>query len=198
MKTEISVQLYENIDDLLTKLAMKNAKFVEQYQVIDYYFTKYSPIELKSKEYIEILDASFLVREIIEENSKSAKIVHKAKKLDEAGNVIAEDKTSVNIEDAKKAVALFKKSGLNCWCEMKNHSFVYSVDGIEFAIQEVEDLGTFIECEENNSIENLSDSEKFEFLKRFVYSLDFNIGNNFSVKKVYMKYLQDNKNALSH
>ena len=81
---------------------------------------------------------------------------------------------------------------------MKNHSFVYSVDGIEFAIQEVEDLGTFIECEENNSIENLSDSEKFEFLKRFVYSLDFNIGNNFSVKKVYMKYLQDNKNALSH
>ena len=44
MKTEISVQLYENIDDLLTKLAMKNAKFVEQYQVIDYYFTKYSPI----------------------------------------------------------------------------------------------------------------------------------------------------------
>ena len=74
---------------------------------------------------------------------------------------------------------------------MKNHSFVYSISGVEFVIQVVEDLGIFIECEENKSIEHLSSDEKFEYLKKFILGLGLEIGDDFSCKKVYMKYLKD-------
>ena len=191
MKTEITVQLYDNVHTLLTKLRNKNAKFIEEYQINDFYFSKYSDSEINSKKYKDILDNSFIVREVMDGKSKRAKIVYKTKKLDQEGNVIAEDKLSVNIDNAELTVDLFNRAGLNCWCELKNHSFVYSISGVEFVIQVVEDLGIFIECEENKSIEHLSSDEKFEYLKKFILGLGLEIGDDFSCKKVYMKYLKD-------
>ena len=44
MKTEITVQLYDDVHTLLTKLRNKNAKFIEEYQINDFYFSKYSSI----------------------------------------------------------------------------------------------------------------------------------------------------------
>ena len=77
MKTEITVQLYDDVHTLLTKLRNKNAKFVEEYQINDFYFSKYSDSEINSKKYKDILDNSFIVREVVDGKSKRAKIPKK-------------------------------------------------------------------------------------------------------------------------
>ena len=46
MKTEITVQLFEDKDTILAKLRDRKVEFVENYTVVDHYFTKMSRHEL--------------------------------------------------------------------------------------------------------------------------------------------------------
>ena len=190
MKTEITVQLFDNLETIVDRLSGQGGSFIEEYRINDFYFSKFSFEEIKMIKYIQLMDKSFILREIIDDKT-IAEIVYKNKKLDKNGNVIAEDKLNVNIDDVSKANEIFLKSGLNCWCELKNHSFVYKLGDFELAIQVVKDLGIFLECEETENMKDMNYNEKFEFLKNFVCSLNLKMGKDFSCKKVYMKYLNN-------
>ena len=53
-------------------------------------------------------------------------------------------------------------------------------------VQVVDGLGIFIEAEEDNSIANLSEEQKFDHLKNKVAAFGFKLGDDYSCKKPYM------------
>ena len=197
MKTEITVQLFEDKDTILAKLKDRKVEFVENYTVVDHYFTKMSRQELYNsstgaKSYNNIIRNSIILREIDNgDGDRKAKIVHKNKVLDANGNVISEDKLGTSIGNTTTVSKILERAGLNCWCELVNHSTVYRVGEFDLAIQDIDGLGRFLEIEEPDSMKGWSNEEKFEYMKKFVQSLNLDIGENFSCKKPYMQLLKN-------
>lgn len=188
-ETEITVEVFNNLKDIESILINNNFKMVENYQMNDYYFSKYNTTTLKGMSYLEILNNSMLVREILDENPKT-QLVYKSKELDNFGNVIAETKTATKVDNKKNTLKILNNAGLNMWCEVNNNSFVYQREDMAFCVQVIKDLGIFIEYEEDDTMLNMTETEKFEYMKNNIKTLGLNLGTDFSCKKVYMKFLK--------
>lgn len=183
-ETEVTVQVYGELEDVKNSILSRGFELTKEYEMTDYYFTQIA--DYKSLIYKDLLKSSLIVRTVEKENSKSTKIVYKNKEIDECGNVVSEEKTELLCDDADKAIKIFESAGLHNWCVLKNRSFVYDKGPISFALQSIDGLGTFIECEENAEMENLSTEEKLAALKSTVNDLGLNLGDDYSCKKPYL------------
>ena len=110
----------------------------------------------------------------------------KNKTLDDNGNVVNEIKTKLKIDDEEKAKTIFTNIGMTCWCDYINENIVYKKGEIALTIQNIKNLGVFLEIEEYPSIENLSNKDKFEVLSNLVNSLGLNLNDDYSAKKPYL------------
>lgn len=189
-ETEITVEVFDDLDFAIKKIESQKFKMVEKYQLNDYYFSKYCNDKLSNFSYPELIKNSFIVRNIIDDKN-TTQICYKNKELDSNGNVIQEEKIKTNVNDLSSVLSVFKVSGLNNWCNLENTSYVFKKDNLEFCLQVIKGLGIFIEWEENETMSTLSPYEKFDKLKEYVSSLGLKIGNDFSCKKVYMKYKKE-------
>lgn len=105
-----------------------------------------------------------------------------------SGNVISEQKISLDIQDIEKAKIIFKCLGFNELVEVKYHVIVYAKNQTEFAFQIVENLGTLIEFENENDFEgrtlkeiNSAKQKMFEKIK----NTGIKISNEIDIKKAY-------------
>ena len=190
-ETEITVQILDDVNELINMLKNKNFSLEDEFDMIDYYFSKDDTETLKKLEYLDIINHSFLVRQIVG-NDNSVNLMFKSKELDEKGNVIAEEKVKTPVASLEKALKIFKFSGLNNWCEIKQHMLVWKRGETEFAIQIVDGLGAFIEYEETESMKDLTEQEKIDAMLADLKGLGINIGDDYSCKKVYMKFMKEN------
>ena len=190
-ETEITVEILDDVKGLIEMLKNKNFSLEDEFDMIDYYFSKDDTETLKKLEYLDIINHSFLVRQIIG-NDNSVNIMFKSKELDDKGNVIAEEKVKTPVENLEKAIKIFKLSGLNNWCEIKQHMLVFKRGETEFAIQIVDGLGSFIEYEETASMSEFTEQEKIDAMLADLKGLGINIGSDYSCKKVYMKFMKEN------
>ena len=55
----------------------------------------------------------------------------------------------------------------------------------------IENLGNFIEYEEDETMDGLSEKQKIEKMANNLKELGFNLGTDYSVKKVYLKFKQN-------
>ena len=188
METEITVQLLENVEETLSKLNKQGFEIKEKVLMTDYYFSKLSLEELKKLNYAELIKNSFLVRNVKTNNEEINQIIFKNKVLDDNNNVIAEEKIKTNISDLNSSIKLFNKAGLTNYTTLTQNMTVLSNNQIEFVIQEIDNLGTFIEYEEDNTMLTLSEQEKISTMLNNLKSLDLKIGNDYSCKKVYLKF----------
>lgn len=191
-ETEITVQVFNDLGQIKQILDKNGFKLKSEYTLKDYYISKHSSSELLKMEYKAILNSSMLLREIPEDNEKV--LIFKDKSIDKNGNVISEQKIRCKIENAQNALQIFNKAGLTCWNNLQQHISVYSNGEVEFAVQVVKDLGVFIEYEEDQSIRHLTEHEKIKIMTNRLNALGFNLGTDYSCKKVYMKFLNENKN----
>ena len=180
---EITVQVFNSFDEIKTILENQGFKMVETFQLNDWYFSKIDNIE--SLKYIDIINNSFLVRQILTDCEK-IELCYKKKEVDEFGNVIAEEKIKSSVNSLQRTIDIFVASGLNNYCVVKNSSYVYKKDKICFTIQLIENLGIFLEYEEDDSMINIDEKQKFNYMCRIVNSLNLKIGNDYSCKKMYM------------
>ena len=184
-KTEITVQVFDKLLDIEKVLTQKGYHKKEEYCLRDHYFTKFE--DAKIVDYKTLLASSILIRTIEEDEKITQCMIYKNKTLDENGNVSSEEKIRVKIDDGQKGVSILKSAGLNNWCNLKNESIVYVDDGgFEIALQLVDDLGIFIEAEEDSSIANLSEEQKLDYLKNKIAAFGFKLGDDYSCKKPYM------------
>ena len=138
--------------------------------------------------YDDLIGESFLLRQVILNDGKNiSKLCYKSKRLDKEGNVISEQKTECNVDDLHNSLKIFENAKLNNWCCIKNKSISYSNGTMCFDLQIIEDLGTFIEYEEDQSMKDLSAKAKFNLMQNNLQKLQLNLGKDFSCKKVFMK-----------
>ena len=192
METEITVELLDTFKNTLTKLINQGFEIKEKVLMTDYYFSKLSLDNLQALEYAELIKNSFLVRNVRTETEEINQIIFKKKVLDSSNNVIAEEKIKTDISDLNSTIKLFKEAGLTNYTTLTQQMTVVGKDKIVFVIQEVENLGTFIEYEEDDSISKLTEQEKIDTMLNTLKTLSLNIGNDYSCKKVYLK-LHNNK-----
>lgn len=188
-ETEITVQVFEDVNTIREKLETLGFELVETYTLDDYYYSKYDDITLKQMKYIEILNNSILLRRIVDCDGEKVEMIFKSKTMDENDNVISEEKIKTKVQDLDKARKVFEMAGVNMWCNVNNFSYNYKKEETEFALQVIDGLGVFIEFEENDTMKNMNEHEKFNHMSNILKGLGLKLGEDFSVKKVYMKFI---------
>ena len=79
-ETEITVEVLDNVDDLIKMLKEKGFSLESEFDMIDHYFSKENTETLKTLDYKDIINQSFLVRELTHTGSKT--LLFKSKEFD--------------------------------------------------------------------------------------------------------------------
>ena len=183
-ETEITVEVFDEFEDLKQKLVDLGFEMIEEVDMQDFYVSGKTMIELQKCNYQELINNSFLLRNIRD----NTEIIFKKKELDKNGDVIAEEKYHCGVDNLEDALKVFKMSNLNVWCELKQHMSVFKREDMTFLVQQVEGLGTFIEYEEDENMRGLTAEEKIKAMLENLNKLGLNIGKDFNCKKVWLKF----------
>ena len=190
-KTEVTVEVLNSFDETKSILIKNGFNCVEEWTLNDHYFSKFSKKQLKNMKFIEIMDNSILLRQSIGKNNEQ-EIIYKRKEVDEQENVISEEKIYSKIDSIENTRQIFLLAGLSEWCSIVDKNYIYKNKNFEFDLQVVEGLGIFIEFEEDASMKSLSKREKIEKMKSLLYTLGLKLGDDFSCKKVLLKFKKGN------
>lgn len=190
-ETEITVQVFNSLAETQNILNDNGFKLIETKKLCDYYFSKYSMDELEKQEYSELINNSILARKVSLQDKDINLIIYKIKNLDKLGNVISEEKVDTKVENFENTLRIFELAHLTHWCKLEQDLYIYNKDNIQFCLQVIDDLGIFIEYEEDDSMSHLtSEQMKIEYMLGILKSLRLKIGNDYSCKKVLMKFKQ--------
>ena len=184
---EITVRLNENMQSAISKLENQGFKKIRESQIDDVYMT--AKLKELNKDNIQtILKKSVLLRSIKLENKEIKKITYKNKEIDKNGDVISEQKINLDCSDLEKAKDLFEHLEFEELIRVKYKVIVYSKGKVEYAFQDVENLGVLIEYEnmddfEGKSLDEINTVKKnmFEEIK----NTDINLTEEKDVKKAY-------------
>lgn len=179
-ETEITVQVFNSLAEIDGILTAKGFEKSGNYQMTDHYFSRIE--NASAVGYAELMKNSFLLRQ----TGGKVHLCYKNKEIDDEGNVISEEKTETVVDDLDKAITVFRAAGLNRYCIVENESYIYQKGEVSFAIQVIKGLGTFLECEENEAMRDLTVPEKLARLTEIVRGLGLRLGEDYSCKKVYM------------
>lgn len=184
-QTEITVQVFDNIKTIVETLSNQGYSEKEQFVLDDTYYSKHSVQEVLGFDYRTLVQKSLLVRQITGNQTKT-ELIYKNKTINNNGIVAAEEKYKTNIENKQATEKILSCAGMVPYCNLVQKCKVFSNGKFEFVVQETDNLGIFIEAEENNQMNKLSPEQKIEQLKALVNSLHLKLGTDYSCKKTYM------------
>lgn len=184
---EITVRLNENMQSAISKLENQGFKKIRESQIDDVYMT--AKLKELNKDNIQtILKKSVLLRSIKLENKEIKKITYKNKEIDKNGDVISEQKINLDCSDLEKAKDLFEHLEFEELIRVKYKVIVYSKGKVEYAFQDVENLGVLIEYENMDDFEGKS-LDEINTVKKNMFEEIKNTGINLTeekdVKKAY-------------
>lgn len=184
---EITVRLNENMQSAIKKLEMQGFKKIRESEIDDVYMTSKSS-ELNRDNIQNILKKSVLLRKLKLENKEIKKITYKDKEIDEKGDIISEQKINLDCTDLEKAKDLFKHLEFEELIRVRYKVIVYSKDKVEYAFQDVENLGTLIEYEntedfEGRTLEEINNAK--EIMYNEIKSTGICLTNEKDVKKAF-------------
>lgn len=184
---EITVRLNENMQSAISKLENQGFKKIRESQIDDVYMT--AKLKELNKDNIQtILKKSVLLRSIKLENKEIKKITYKNKEIDKNGDVISEQKINLDCSDLEKAKDLFEHLEFEELIRVKYKVIVYSKGKVEYAFQDVENLGVLIEYENMDDFEGKA-LDEINTVKKNMFEEIKNTGINLTeekdVKKAY-------------
>lgn len=184
---EITTRVNETLEEAIEKLEKHGFKKVRESKVKDIYLTQKKK-DLNKKNIIEILSSCVLLRYLkINDEQVIKKITYKNKVYDD-NQVISEEKINLNCEDLNIAYKLFQALKFEKLTEVKYDVLVMKKNNLEFAFQNVNNLGLLLEYENLNDFEEKSKEEILEEKKTMIKELKsygLNISNEIDVKKAY-------------
>ena len=185
-ETEITVQVFADLKTIFRQLKSLGFRQVREYGLHDWYFTS---LPLTNQiDYPTLMQNSFLVRQVTGDET-TAKLCYKDKTIDPNGNVTSEAKIAVPVSDLAGTLQIFQAARLNHWCELKQTLYVFRQGSTEFAVQDVADLGIFIEYEEDETMTGMTTQAKMDYMYAALQKLHLPLGSDRSCKKAYLKYL---------
>lgn len=183
-QTELTVQVFDTLENFKKTLESMEFTLLEVFTMKDYYYCSLNNTENHSFE--EIIKNSFLFRYVNGNDGISNYMIYKNKTFDKDGNIISESKKKIKISSADDANEILSLAGFNPLAIIEQEIHVYKKDDLEFLVQDVSDLGLFIEYEDNNLPQNLSAEEKIEILKNNLIKLNLPLGDDYFCKKLEM------------
>ena len=187
-ETEITVMVYNNLEDTCKILENQGFHLKEIKTMTDIYLSKFSIDQLKQMDYQEKLNNSIILRKFTYPTHEKSFLLYKNKTIDTSGNVLREEKSHCPIDNIEQANQILTKAGLTTWCELVQDMKIYKNDKMEFALQHIDQLGLFLEYEEDKSMAGMTDYQKINQMLSNLKSLGLNISNETSFKKVLMKF----------
>lgn len=182
-ETEITLQIYTPLEETIKILKEQGYTETENFIMDDHYFTSLTNVQ--NKPYAEIMKNSVLLRVFLGQENKHL-LIYKNKEFDNQGNVICEEKVNCPVSDIYSAEKILKLANFNNFVNLNTHIQVFNKENVGFAIQEVKDLGLFIEIEEFDYMKNMTSKEKIEELLEIAHSLNLQLGSDYNCKKVQM------------
>lgn len=184
---EITVRLDEEMQSAINKLENQGFKKIRESEIDDIYMT--SKLKELNKDNIQsILKKSVLLRNLKLENKEIKKITYKNKDIDKNGDIISEQKIDLDCSDLEKAKDLFEHLEFEEFIRVRYKVTVYSKDNVEYAFQDVEDLGVLIEYENIDDFDGKS-LDEINNIKNNMFQEIKNTGINLTeekdVKKAY-------------
>ena len=182
MNNEITVKVKCKLNELYQILEEKGFEITDKFSLNDTYLVP-EKLKIESLSVREILSHAVIIRNIIREMPQGIKnkITFKKKEFDDEGNILNQTATSCEIKDIEEAKKLFKAIGYKEIMNIKENDLVYSKDGFNLAIKDIQNGEKLIEIE---TVEYNEELDTIEKLKRRVASIEIPIyTNNYFVKK---------------
>lgn len=184
---EITTRVNETLDEAIKKLEGHGFKKIRESRIEDVYLTQKKK-ELTKENIIYVLSSCVLLRYLkINDDQVMKKITYKNKVYDD-DQVISEEKINLNCEDLGKAFKLFEAIKFEKLIDVKYDVIVMAKGSLEFAFQNVENLGLLVEYENLNDFAGKSNIEILEEKKAMINELKsygLNVADEFDVKKAY-------------
>lgn len=181
---EITCEVFEEISTIVKSLEDKGFKYVEEFTLDDIYMKNDKTNEFAPNNG-KITD-TLIIRYVNEDDKK---IVCKRRNHNSSGFEISTEKSILkvmNIEDAEKHLNIL---GYTRFLNMIDKNYMYENSEFTAYIQDVKDLGIFIEIEAKK-VENVE--KDIEQLIEFVKSLNLKIGTKFDIRKADLLYSKQN------
>ena len=177
---EILVEVYDDIEKI--KEALQDFKYMGQKKTIDEYY--YDPLrkELKPDEFGGL---NHCLR--IRQKNNECFVTYKDD-IFENGKWLYSDEYETKVESSNIIREIFNKLGLIKFIEIDNVKETYIFEDYEIVIENVKDLGIFMEVEYCTS-DNVDIKEEKNKIQDFINSLGINVSEELNVGKpeLYMK-----------
>ena len=180
---EICVKCLNTKEEVIDKLQSQDFKIKEDFILKDiYYVKKDKVISLDNSN--ELLSNYVLIRQTLPKNVVCFKL--KEKKFDELGNILNQSSCSCEVKDKQKAIIFIEKLGYKELLKINDHNILMSNGKNEIYIQDVEDLGVYLEMEQKNIYSTNDNGKDINEIINNLNSYNLDIDkNNYFVKKAY-------------
>ena len=146
---EICVRSLDNKDEVIDKL--KNLGFIvkEEFMMKDIYYVK-DNMEISLENKNNILSDYILIRNV----EDRVEFVIKRKKYDDNGDIIYQENLKCEIKDIKSGQAFIEALGYKELFRIDDENILLSNGRNEIYVQDVRDLGVYLEMESKNIYSN--------------------------------------------
>ena len=193
-ETEITVEVLDSFLSTKNTLEQQGFSCIETFTMTDKYYSLLKQEKIKNLSFQNIIKNSFLIRHITSNNCSTYNaLIYKNKIFNDLGQVIEEEKVQTTVENTEKVCDILRLAGFHSYITIQSTNLVYKKDNVEFVVQDVNNLGLFIELEELEHMETLKPEEKINQLINILKQLKLPLGDNFHCNKLEMLLKKDNQ-----
>lgn len=181
---EITCEIFEDISTIIKTLEDKGFKYVEEFILNDIYMKNDKTNEFAPKN--AKISNSLIIRYV---NKDDQKIICKRRNYNSDGFETGTEKSILKVMSIEEAEKHLNILGYTRFLNMIDKNYMYENDEFIAYIQDVKDLGIFIELEAKK-IENAE--QNIKKLIEFVKTLNLKIGKKFDIRKADLLYSKQN------
>lgn len=180
---EICVKCLKTKDEVVEDLKKQGFEIKEDFVLDDiYYVKKEKNISLDNSN--ELLSNYVLLRQAAHRNAIYFQL--KEKQFDESGNILSQSSCKCEITDKEKGITFIENLGYKELLKLKDHNILMSNGKNEIYIQDVENLGVYLEMEQKNIHTDNNNGKNIDEMINNLNSYNIDIDqNNYFVKKAY-------------
>lgn len=181
---EITCEVFETVEKIKNTLLEKGFKYIETFTLDDIYMYNKDNNQFFIKD--GKISDTLIIRNVSEDDKK---IICKKRNYDNDGLEIDTDKTVLKVKDIDASEKLLNILGYERYLRMIDTNYMYESENYIAYIQEIKDLGIFLEIElkDTNNYSTVYD------LINYTKELNLKIGNKFDIRKAEYFYNKINK-----
>ena len=181
---EITCEVFETVEKIKNTLLEKGFKYIESFTLDDIYMYNKDNNQFFIKD--GKISDTLIIRNVSEDDKK---IVCKKRNYDNDGLEISTDKIVLKVKDIDASEKLLNILGYERYLRMIDTNYMYESENYIAYIQEIKDLGIFLELELKDTN---NDSTVYDLIN-YTKELNLKIGNKFDIRKAEYFYNKINK-----